>query len=246
MNYISTLDKKLENAVLNFAKPFDDFAILFSGGLDSSLLAKICLDTGLKPTLISVYMRGSIDAEHTKNAKKNFDTPYIEKHIDTSEVNTYTKEVVELIGGENFIDVSIGVPLYAGFKQALESGFKAVMVGQGADELFLGYHRYLRMGRDERASANRFDVENINIQRDITLAGAFGLTLIAPYFDEAVVKFGLTIPVENKIKNRVRKHVLREVAKKRGLPEIIWSREKKAIQYSTGVDKVVRKVLKHA
>ncbi|HDY73876.1 MAG TPA: asparagine synthase, partial [Euryarchaeota archaeon] len=62
--------------------------------------------------------------------------------------------------------------------------------------------------------------------------------------DESVVELGLQIPVSLKIKSGVRKYVLREVAKNRGLPKSIWSREKKAIQYSTGVDKRVKKIIK--
>jgi asparagine synthase (glutamine-hydrolysing) len=47
-----------------------------------------------------------------------------------------------------------------------------------------------------------------------------------------------------KIKNGVRKYILRELARKRGLPEEICSREKKAIQYSTGINKAVKRIVK--
>ena len=54
MNYVERLDVVLEEAVRKSVDRIDSFGVLFSGGLDSSLLAKICADIGKRPTLISV------------------------------------------------------------------------------------------------------------------------------------------------------------------------------------------------
>ncbi|RMF91756.1 MAG: hypothetical protein D6733_00290 [Methanobacteriota archaeon] len=242
--YVEALDRALEEAVTRCTSGLDEFGLLFSGGLDSSLLAKICADLGLEPLLVLVYMEGSGDEGHIREAAGCFELERVEKVIFDDEIEGYVQLVREAAGTDNPIDISIGVPLYAGFETAAWSGMSSVMVGQGADELFAGYHRYLKLDGAELEEALKRDVETINIGRDRALAGSLGLKMLTPYLDEKVVELGLGIPADWKIRDGLRKFVLREVAKKRGLPKSIWARDKKAIQYSTGVDKVVRRVLK--
>ena len=241
MRYVRELDRALEEAVERSLKDIDAFALLFSGGLDSSLLAKLCMDIGKKPTLISVYMEGSGDSSHVKAAASLLNLELIEKVMLPDEVPMLVEEALKAVSTANHLDVSIAVPLYAALEAAAWSGFKDAMVGQGADELFAGYHRYLGMDGESLAKALEKDAKDINIARDAAIARSLGIRLLTPYLDVKVVELGLSIPVDLKIKDGERKHVLREVAKRRGLPKHICSREKKAIQYSTGVDKILRK-----
>ncbi len=244
MNSADRLDTQLEQAVQKSVEGLDTFGVLFSGGLDSSLLAKICIDIGTSPTLVSVYMEGSRDESVVRDAASFFDVAHIEKVIFEDEINEYVKRVEEIISTNNSLDISIGVPLFSALETASWAGLDSVVCGQGADELFGGYNRYLKLEGKKLEKELKTDVETINIARDKSIANACGIELLTPYLDEAVVELGLHIPVTLKIKNCVRKYVLREVAKNRGLPRSIWSREKKAIQYSTGVDKKVKKIMK--
>ena len=41
------------------------------------------------------------------------------------------------------VKASIGVPFYWVAEKAAEAGFKVMLAGQGADELFGGYQRYV-------------------------------------------------------------------------------------------------------
>jgi asparagine synthase (glutamine-hydrolysing) len=212
--------------------------------LDSSLLAKICIDLGKKPTLLSVFMAESPDDNFVLDAASNFDLEHKFRKLSPNEVVELIPSVSRAIESNDLMDLSIGVPLYAAMKIASNSLISDVMAGQGADELFAGYHRYLRMSGEILGSEIDRDVRNINIKRDMMMASSLGIRLSAPYLNEKVVEIGMNIPVDLKIKGGVRKFILREVAKKRGLPKKIGSREKKAIQYSTGVDKVIRRALK--
>jgi asparagine synthase (glutamine-hydrolysing) len=245
MNYIESLDTVIENAVRKDLESDESFGLLFSGGLDSSLLTKFCIDLGTKPILISVFMAGSVDKTYTREAASFFDLNHRAREIAPHEIKGYMKKVSLEASTKNPLDLSIGVPLYAAIEASKEVGANSILVGQGADELFGGYHRYLQMDRERLEIQLEKDVRAINIERDQAIAKAFDAKLLTPYLDKDVIKVGLTIPIEWKISNGMRKIILREVAKKRGLPEKIWAREKKAIQYSTGVDKVVKKVLKN-
>ena len=59
-----------------------------------------------------------------------------------------------------------------------------------------------------------------------------------------VVELALRLPLNFKIRNGVRKYILRKVAKEIGLPREIYERPKKAVQYGSGFVKVVRKIAK--
>jgi asparagine synthase (glutamine-hydrolysing) len=54
----------------------------------------------------------------------------------------------------------------------------------------------------------------------------------------------LEVPVSFKIKNGERKHILKKMANRKGLPNEITHKNKKAIQYSSGVDKTLRRLAK--
>ncbi|MFH1774782.1 MAG: asparagine synthase-related protein [Methanobacteriota archaeon] len=246
INWIAKLDNALTDAVIKAARGFEKFGILFSAGLDSSLIAKLCEDLGKKPTLYSVGMQGSAELVQIEKARKFFNGIKI-RVISIDEVESYARKVIAAINSYNVMHVGIEIPLYIACEEAKKDGHKLVLCGQGADELFAGYNRYLGMPRNELEKALRSDVEEllkVNILRDIATARANSLELGVPYLDGEAVKVALSIPVGLKIKNSIRKYILKEVARKRSLPEFIYAREKKAVQYSTGVDKALRKLAK--
>ncbi len=245
MEYIDALDSAIEEALKKYTAGLDEFGLLFSGGLDSSLLSKVCTDIGKEPTLISVYMGGSLDSSTVEKDAASLGLGLIKKVISEGEVSEYVEKVCSAISTNNPLDIAIGVPILCAFETAVSSGIESVISGQGADELFGGFHRYLNFDPERLEVELKRDFETINIARDRTIAEYCGIRLLTPYLDEVVVRLGLNIPIRWKIRNGIRKYILREVAKKRGLPEAIWSKEKKAIQYSTGVDKVVKKVLRN-
>jgi asparagine synthase (glutamine-hydrolysing) len=62
-----------------------------------------------------------------------------------------------------------------------------------------------------------------------------------------LAKFAAALPVNLKIspeKDSMRKLVLRKVAENVGLPEAISKKPKKAVQYTTGVNKALKKMAK--
>jgi asparagine synthase (glutamine-hydrolysing) len=244
MGYLEKLDTLLEESVKSCVEPLHKFGLLYSGGLDSSLLAKICVDLGKKPALFSVYMVGSNDEKHIKNTTPFFNLPWKEQNVSAEDVKKYVPQVLASAKIKNLQDLSIGVSIYAALNAVSKDKIKSAVIGQGADELFGGYHRYLRVPQDKLDAVLRTDVESINIERDRSIANACGVELLTPFLNQNFVDYALCVPPELKIKNGVRKYILRELARKRGLPEEICSREKKAIQYSTGINKAVKRIVK--
>jgi asparagine synthase (glutamine-hydrolysing) len=235
------LDRALERAV---KKRTEDgkIGLLYSAGLDSSLLARIVEDLGREAVLYSVGMEGSPDLESVRSLPDlDLDLALIE--LEVSDLEGILREVLRLLGEASPLHVGIGVPLYAALRKAGEEGREAVLCGQGADELFGGYRRYLSLRRGELQEALLSDLRGLyreNSPRDNALADALGLFLSRPYLDRDLILLGLGIPPSLKVQRGERKHILREVGRRRGLPEKVWRREKKAIQYASGVDRALR------
>ena len=76
--------------------------------------------------------------------------------------------------------------------------------------------------------------------RDQAVAGLFGCTLSCPYLDVRVVRAAHAIPAAERVFGGVRKRPLRMVAR-RYLPTEIACHEKKAMQYGSGIWKVIRR-----
>ncbi|MFQ5974995.1 MAG: asparagine synthase C-terminal domain-containing protein [Candidatus Hydrothermarchaeales archaeon] len=244
---VEELDRVIANSVDKSIMNLEEFGILFSGGLDSSLLAKFSEDKGKKVILYTIGLKGSPDLEYARMTREAFKSPIKVKVITPKEVEDYAREVISVIKNYNPMDVSIGIPFYIACKMARENGVSHILCGQGADELFGGYHRYLKMSKEDLQAALNEDIKKARVstfKRDHAIAKANSLKLLTPFLDPDLVKASLKIPVDFKIRDGIRKFILREVAKKRGLPDFIVNREKKAIQYSTGVNKVLRKLAK--
>ena len=79
------------------------------------------------------------------------------------------------------------------------------------------------------------------------LASLFGVEYACPFLFDDFVDFALKIPLKFKItgeNDNVRKHILRDIALELGVSFSAALRPKKAFQYSSGVDKAIRRLIK--
>lgn len=249
-----TLQKLLERSVCMRVWGVQEVAVAFSGGLDSSVVAflaeKCCADV----RLIHVSLENQAETEAAKKAANELNLPLQVFLFRESDVANVVDRVVELIEEPDPIKTSIGVPFYWMAEKAAETGFKILLAGQGADELFGGYQRYvneyLLHGKDA-ARKTMFDdivrVHESNLERDVKICGFHDVELRLPFAWYQLAEFALALPTELKIerdKGALRKLVLRKAAENMGLPVSITEKPKKAIQYSTGINHVLKKLAK--
>jgi asparagine synthase (glutamine-hydrolysing) len=129
-----------------------------------------------------------------------------------------------------------------------------MLAGQGADELFGGYKRYVDEYLSHGAECARKRMfQDINalhetvVKRDHRICNYHNVELQLPFAAYEIAQFASSLPLNLKIQreeNSPRKLVLREVAKLLGLPESTAQKPKKAMQYATGVDKALKKLAK--
>jgi len=229
--------------------------IAFSGGLDSALVAYAGKSAGLEPELICVGMKGQRELDHAERTAKDFGLPIDIWELSTSDVLNALPDVVSFIETTEPVIFGISVPLYLACQRAREMGLSFIAAGQLSDELFGGYGKFeeiaLREGTGElgramfdrvvSASAKDFDPGD-------KLAVAAGLELCSPFAYLPLVKYALTLPSSLRVNltngKVIRKYVLRRLAARMGLPESVVDRPKKAVQYSSGVQKVLLKEAK--
>ena len=231
-----------------------DVAVAFSGGLDSSLIAFLAKHFGVDVHLISVSLENQPEIEHVKKAAEALELP-IQIHLfKKRNVKEILPTILWLIEEPDPIKTSIGIPFYWTAEKAADSGFKVLLAGQGADELFGGYKRYLscysRHGEEELQRTLFNDVIHMyekNFERDSKICNFHNVELRLPFTFYQMVRFAISLSPRLKIKSpkdNLRKHVLRHAAEKLGLPQFIVNKPKKAVQYATGVNKVLKKLAK--
>ncbi|ASJ04970.1 DUF7411 family protein [Thermococcus barossii] len=215
--------------------------VLFSGGLDSSLVALLA-SRHSDVVLYTAGAEGSPDLEWARKASELLGLPLREYVFDMDDVREAVPRVVFAIEEPNAMNLAIGIPIYFATKLAGSDGCRLLLTGQGADELFGGYAKYLRdpalMERDLIEMGER------NLARDDKIAMLNSVEGRVPFLDLAVVSIAMRTPVTAKIENGVRKAILRKVALKLGLPREIAEREKKAAQYGSHAQKLLEKLAK--
>lgn len=243
------MDQILES-VKNRTRGLDKVGILFSGGVDSTLLAVLCAGLGIETELYAVGSEGSPDRVFASKVANDMGLPLHIRMVDEEVVRKYTPLVLNAIEEWNVMKLGVGMTAYLAAEMAHEHGQRVILSGQGADELFAGYHRYLNFylqkGEDAQEDL-KDDVENlyhVNLERDDKVTMASSVELRVPYLDLQIINIAMDIPIYYKISgpdDKLRKCILREVANQMGVPPEIVKRPKKAAQYGSGIHKILRK-----
>lgn len=246
------LQELLQCSIKERVSGLSEVAAAFSGGLDSSIIAFLAKNSGVDVHLIHVSLENQPETEQAKKAAEKLRLPIHVYLYNEGDVEKILPKVLWLIEEPDPIKASIGIPFYCTAEKAAEMDFKVMLAGQGADELFGGYHRYvydyLRYGGEKLRETFFNDIlkmHETNFERDSKICNFHNVELRLPFATYQIAKFATELPVELKIEmkdNGLRKLVLRRVAENLGLPQFIAKKPKRAIQYATGVNKTLKKL----
>jgi len=253
--------KRLEKAVEKRCE--DEVGIVFSGGVDSTLVATLAAKHA-DVVAYAVGSKESKDLETIRQSNLHFDIKFI--HIDEKDIKKNVDKVLKVLGLHNPVRVGATFVPYLVSKVAAKDGVKVMLPGQGADEEFGGYWRYMPVLRDEGykglGELLEKDTEELAeelIKGDLGACEVNGVELRTPFLDRDFISYALTIDSKEKIKkvkkgtegadefegaSYIRKYILKKAAEAAGVPsDIVW-RAKKAAQYGSGVHKLMEKVAK--
>lgn len=242
----------LLHSVEDRTSDLEEVAVAFSGGLDSSVLAKLCDMIGKTPHLFSVTLGEEKNVSSTEEVASVLGFPLTQKIFSEEDVEDCLRRILPLLEEPNSLNVSIAIPISWAAQLAVEEGYTCILAGQGCDEIFGGYHKYTEIYEKlglasvrERIFRDAVFAYQNNYNRDERVCAEFGVELRLPYADYELVNYTLQLPVSLKIESiddPLRKRILREVAKMIGLPKAVINKHKKAIQYETGVDRAIRRL----
>ncbi len=243
--------KLVRESISRRIPPGEKFGVLFSGGLDSTLIAYLCKDLGMDFVCytVAVEERGMKEAEDLRYAKRiasDFGFELKIKRIEVEELEKYLTEVVPLVEDTDVVKVSVALPLYLACEFAREEGIKTVLYGLGTEELFAGYERHKRIKKEDlnkECLSGLLGMYMRDLYRDELVAKSQGISLRAPFLAAELVDYALRIPASYKLSDKGNKMIIREIARDLGLVEVA-SRKKRAVQYGSNVLKAIEKLAK--
>lgn len=220
----------------------------FSGGIDSVILS-ILASKHAKVQAVTVCIKDSVDYKVCEAIADRLGIDLKMIVVDEKLIKDIIKKLHNIMQFDGAMHASIACVVYLLSKFAKNVSADALMLGQLADELFGGYARYLKYLRSstEKVSSAMFnDVKNAHIDnfcRDEIASSQF-TKLLLPYAALDLVKYVVNLPVNLKLdsKTGARKIILREAAKTFGIDDELAGREKRAMQFSTGIYKIVSKL----
>ncbi|MDD1687215.1 asparagine synthase C-terminal domain-containing protein [Methanoregula sp.] len=230
-------DMPLEEAIVTAVQlRSDEGVVALSGGVDSTLVA--CL---AKRECIAVGIENSHDLKQARHAAEILGLSCTYATITEADIEDALPTVVATIPRKDPVSTGIALTQYFIARCAGEQGYHRIITGQGADELFGGYTRYLESTTLEEDLARDFAGLEAQARRDQAIAALHGTYLSMPYLDIRVVRAARKIPAAKKVTSGRRKVPLREVAERYISKDLAWY-EKKAMQYGSGIWPTLRKL----
>jgi len=217
-----------------------------SGGIDSSLVAAIAAEEipNLHTFVVGMVDENgneSDDLKASRIAAKHIGSRHHELVFTEDEYYEALPVVINKLESYDPSLVRCAVPCYFTCKLAADY-VTVVLTGEGADEIFTGYHYMKHYPIDklnQEAKRCISNLHNINLQRADRMGMYFSLELRVPFLDTAMVDLAMRIPPELKIKqlesgdDMIEKWILRKAFDGTGyLPDDILWRYK--VQYTQG------------
>ncbi|MFQ3275455.1 MAG: diphthine-ammonia ligase [Candidatus Nanohaloarchaea archaeon] len=221
-------------------------ALLFSGGVDSTLVAAALQELGADFTAYTAGIQhGNVnaprDVEWAEEIAEKMDIDLEVRESNLEEVESSLENITDWISSTSVVKNGVALPFHLSLQQA---GEKVVMSGLGSEQLYAGYHRQQGYLNKECLSGLRGIFER-DLYRDNVVSFRNGCELRVPFLDHELIKHALTIPEDYKVKENYRKYVLRKAAEKLGVPEKVAWRGKTAAQYGSNFDKAISRISKN-
>ena len=239
---------EMENAVKETI-PDKKVGIAFSGGVDSTLLAKLVKDMGHDIHLLTIGFQDSHDINFAKEVNQILSFSHSISEIEPEKFKEVSDKIHQIIKSDNLSWNENSIAFYYVAELAQKNGLKTVVTANGIDELFCGYNSYreaIETGEDEvvKMMNDKLKNEGEMMVAINTVTAEFGVKMVQPFLSPSFVDYAKRIPVSEKIHgpdDMQRKHAIRELAMDYGVPEVAAQKQKKALQYGSQIHKSLLK-----
>ena len=220
-----------------------DVAIAFSGGIDSALVAALAKRHARSISLYTVGAEGSHDVEAAREVAPLLGLDVTVIDLPDRDIVENLREMISVTGTESPLTLAFEMPLFCVMRNCSEG---TILGGQGADELFAGYNKYVGMKdlqmRDEMAK-DLAKLYTATKPHEAAMGKHFGKTVKYAYLDKDIVALSRNAPTEvlRPIDEDIRKKLLCDAACDLGYA-FLADRKKKAAQYGSGMMDAVRRI----
>lgn len=230
--------------------PDEHFAVLFSGGVDSSLIALLAKRAGKDFTC---YTLGFQDADSKEPediisatvAAQELGVKLKTRIVDLKQAEELIRKTARILGPglNNVVNVGVGGVVLGCIEAAKKDGIRFFFSGLGSEEIFAGYQRH-KLAKDKQAECwqGLINMYERDLLRDDAISFATKTHLLTPFLDEQLIATAMRVPAKHKINSDASKLILREVAERLRLPKDIAWRGKRAAQYGSRLDKAIDKL----
>lgn len=184
-----------------------EVGVFLSGGLDSSIVAAVAAAEyarrGARLKTFSVGTAGAPDLEAAREVAEFLGTEHHEAVFDAAQAIAALDDVITAVESFDVRLIRSSVPNW--FLAELASRHvKAVLTGEGADELFAGYGYYHELHAAPGALRRELKrtvelLHGLNLQRCDRVTMAHGLEARVPFLDTAVVTHAMSLPDQVKV-----------------------------------------------
>jgi asparagine synthase (glutamine-hydrolysing) len=194
----------LEEAVAKWMVADVEVGSFLSGGLDSSIIA--ALAARFAPQRLKTFAvgaEGSADLVAARRVAQHIGSEHHEHTFTAEDVAQALPRVIYHLESADVDLVRSAVPTHFAARLA-RSHVKAVLTGEGADELFAGYsyhHVYIDHPRElaDELTRSLNAMHNINLQRVDRITMGESLEARTPFLDRDLIDFAQSIPATLKL-----------------------------------------------
>jgi len=234
------LSTTLKNAVLK-RLPKQKFGVFLSGGLDSSIISSLVNQYRQDVIYFALGNPDSNDVSMVKILSDHLNLQHV-RYIplpSNEELPQLIANVVKATESYNPSIISNGLATYLLAKEAKKEGIKVVLTGEGADELFAGYHDFLSEKKLVKVRENLIcDMHFTELRRLDTCTMAHSVEARCPFLDKDIKLLSDKLEHKNYYFEGKNKIILRQTFNHL-LPKVIANREKISFDVGSGIRKLV-------
>jgi len=249
---MNEMNKKLfehiKNSISETVK-INKIGIAFSGGVDSTLISKICSDMGFDVTLLTIGFSESHDILFAKHVNEFLKYQHHVLEIDPDTFPNVSLKINQKIKTDNLSWNENCIAFHYVSKLANSLDLDTVITANGIDELFCGYNAYREAFSGGESQINELMLAKLDNELKMMKAvnlitSEFGVKILQPLLSPKFIEYAKTVPMSEKIhdsEDLYRKHIIRKLASEIGVPELSCTKRKKALQYGSKIHKALLK-----
>lgn len=251
---LDELKEAFENAVRSHLMSDVPYAVLLSGGLDSSLVSAVAAkyvakrieDEGKSeawwPRLHSfaVGLEGAPDLIAAQKVADMIGTVHHEIHFTVQEGLDAIRDVIYFLETYDVTTIRASTPMYLMSRKIKAMGIKMVLSGEGSDEIFGGYlyfHKAPNAKEFHEETVRKLDrLHMFDCARANKATCAWGVEARVPFLDKEFIDVAMRLNPKDKmcVDGRMEKWILRKAFDNGEFlpPEILWRQKE---QFGDGV-----------